>query len=205
MLNESINESDYKLPGEAYNARRELEKTEFKEKVKEHVDQNEEYLEKKKQIEEADLIVTGMIWDTSGGLLEWAIRNNFIEDNFYNNHVLTWNVGWKNLKIRNGFFTNSSSSSFIISKKHLDKDQIEAIWKHDELGGKLGIDWSEERWSITENSDYITGYTWMDNFDMYTFLEKIDVNMNDVKWSEHSFDLSTYGQKKNWSDLLYED
>lgn len=69
------------------------ESEEFKEKVKTYLEQNEEYLEKKKQIEEADLVVQGMIWDTNGGLLEWSIRNGFIEDNFRRNHVVTWNVG----------------------------------------------------------------------------------------------------------------
>lgn len=68
------------------------ESEEFKEKAKTHLEQNEEYLEKKKQIEDADFVVNGMIWDTDGGLLEWAIRNGFIENNF-RNHVITWNVG----------------------------------------------------------------------------------------------------------------
>ena len=29
----------------------------------------------KEQLENADFIVQGMIWDDNGGLLEWAIRN----------------------------------------------------------------------------------------------------------------------------------
>lgn len=69
------------------------ESNEFKEKVKNHLKQNEEYLEKKKRIEDADLVVQGMILDTNGGLLEWAIRNGFIANNFKRNHVITWNVG----------------------------------------------------------------------------------------------------------------
>ena len=79
---------------EYFKAKLELEESEeFKEKVKAHVDQNEEYLDKKRQIEEADLVVQGEIWDSSGGLLEWAIRNGFIEDNFWHNSVMVWNVG----------------------------------------------------------------------------------------------------------------
>ena len=79
---------------EYFKAKLELEESEeFKEKVKTHVNQNEEYLGKKKQIEEADLVVQGEIWDSSGGLLEWAIRNGFIEDNFWKNAVIVWNVG----------------------------------------------------------------------------------------------------------------
>lgn len=79
---------------EYWRRQRELEESEeFKEKVKAHVNQNKEYLDKKKQIEEADLVVQGEIWDSSGGLLEWAIRNGFIEDNFWHNSVIVWNVG----------------------------------------------------------------------------------------------------------------
>ena len=66
---------------------------EFREKVKTHLEQNKEYLEKKKQVEESDFVVHGMIWDTDGGLLEWAFRNGFIKNNFERNHVITWNVG----------------------------------------------------------------------------------------------------------------
>ena len=66
---------------------------EFKQKVEQYLNNNEKYLKKKKQIEEADMIISGEVWDTNGGLLEWAIRNGFIEQNFRNNHVLTWNVG----------------------------------------------------------------------------------------------------------------
>lgn len=79
---------------EYFKAKLELEESkEFKEKVKTHVNQNKEYLDKKKQIEEADLVVQGEIWDSNGGLLEWAIRNGFIEDNFWHNSVIVWNVG----------------------------------------------------------------------------------------------------------------
>lgn len=79
---------------EYYGAKLKLEDSEeFQKKVESYVNQNEEYLNKKKQIEEADLVVQGEIWDSSGGLLEWAIRNGFIEDNFWHNSVMVWNVG----------------------------------------------------------------------------------------------------------------
>lgn len=94
LLESELNRDDYKTTNEYYAARWKLGKTgEFKKKVREHVEQIEEYVDKKKQIEDADLIVMGEVWDTSGGLLEWSIRNNFIEDNFSSNHVITWNVG----------------------------------------------------------------------------------------------------------------
>lgn len=62
-------------------------------KIKLYLQSNDEYLEKKKQIEDADEIVSGMVWDSSGGIIEWAIRNGFIEDNFRNICVLNYNVG----------------------------------------------------------------------------------------------------------------
>ena len=111
------------------------------------------------------------------------------------------------MKVRSDFVTNSSSSSFIISKKYLDAEQCEAIRSHSSLGEKLGFCWCEYAWDIDEDAEYITGYTYMDNFDMYEFLEKIDVDMNRVDWSEFDFDLDTYSKDKNktWRDLLYED
>ena len=57
------------------------------------IEQDEEYLRKKLEVERSDLIVMGESWDTDGNLLGWAIRNGFLEDIFRNNCVLVWNVG----------------------------------------------------------------------------------------------------------------
>lgn len=98
LLETLLNPKDYEDSPSYYKARFELEESEeFKGKVRSHVIQNEEYLDKKKQIEDADFIVQGEIWDSSGGLLEWSIRNGFIEDNFWNNSVMVWNVGQEDL------------------------------------------------------------------------------------------------------------
>ena len=101
----------------------------------------------------------------------------------------------KNLQI------NSSSSSFVIAKRHLDSDQIEAIRRHDELGGQLGIKYSEDAWCIEENKNYIGGYTCMDNFDMEEFLDKIDVDMRRVDWSD-SYVFELPGGCNDWRSLL---
>lgn len=105
------------------------------------------------------------------------------------------------MKVRRDFVTNSSSSSFVINKKHLDQEQIEAIHRHSEIGEELGIDYSEEAWFIEENRYYIGGYTYMDNFSMEEFLEKIDVNAKDIEWSD-MYPFKLPNDYKNWRDLL---
>lgn len=93
LLDTKFKRDNYETFDEFMNARDEYKKT------KEYIDSVEDYLkdtdfpEKKEQIEKSDLIVSGMIWDTSGGLLEWSIRNGFIEDNFYKNCINCFNVG----------------------------------------------------------------------------------------------------------------
>ena len=112
------------------------------------------------------------------------------------------------MKIRYDFVTNSSSSSFLISKKYLDYDQIRAIRNHHKLGEKMGFveSWLDYPWNIKENNDFITGYTSMDNFDMESFLSKIEVNMRKVTWGEREFMLSEDDEEESdWRRLLYED
>ena len=78
------------------------------------------------------------------------------------------------MKIKIDFITNSSSASFVILKEHLSVEQIILILNHTEVAMMLDKDQGRERyydkWSLSEDDEKISGYTSMDNFDMYTFL-----------------------------------
>ena len=81
------------------------------------------------------------------------------------------------MKIRLGFVSNSSSSSFVVSKHFISGYQLDQIRNAAEWGKRLGIDYSEcaADWTITENEAEVEGDTWMDNFDFREFLVKIGV------------------------------
>jgi hypothetical protein len=116
------------------------------------------------------------------------------------------------MKYRLDFVTNSSSSSFLIAKKNLDEDQLEAIRNHSELGKKLNLQYAEEAWHIDENENYITGYTYMDNFYISELFDIIGVNNKSIHWSEYEQKLPTDDLEdenngsdyntSNWRDIL---
>ena len=86
---------------------RDIEDEYFKEKCKDmkfekfwdrHTFKEEEkktdYEEKKEKIQEATIIVNGMIWDTNGGVLNFAIRNGLLRGWEFNDWVvLNYDVG----------------------------------------------------------------------------------------------------------------
>jgi len=78
------------------------------------------------------------------------------------------------MKIRQGFVSNSSSSSFLISKKDLTVFQLDQIKDHTRYIEKCededGIEWSDDSWSVDEENFHVEVSTFMDNFDMYTYL-----------------------------------
>jgi hypothetical protein len=95
------------------------------------------------------------------------------------------------MKIRNGFVSNSSSSSFVINKRNLSKSQIRKIRDYEEEGKQYGLSCgSFDSWGISENSTWMAGSTSMDNFDMAAFFERIGVQSSEVKWGDgYEYDL----------------
>lgn len=91
-------------------------------------------------------------------------------------------------KIRNGFVSNSSSSSFVINKKYLSPDNAYKILNmHKELKDnpeKYNLEYTYyvDDWKVYENSDNVSGSTYMNNFDPEDFFRQIGVDLTKVEW-----------------------
>jgi hypothetical protein len=88
------------------------------------------------------------------------------------------------MKVRNGFVSNSSSSSFIISLGYITARQLTKIENHIEEGQRLEIDCADldNRWSISVGDRTVEGRTSMDNFSMRDFLRQIGVPDDVIEW-----------------------
>ena len=114
------------------------------------------------------------------------------------------------MKLRAGFVSNSSSSSFVIKKEDLTEEQINSLLNYEvivirlegkirefkkELGEnikELGLNPDyilsqiysnfDDVWGIQDNGDTIFGTTHMDNGDMDVFLKTIGVSEDIVEW-----------------------
>ena len=71
------------------------------------------------------------------------------------------------MKIRCGFVSNSSSSSFVIKKHYLSQQQIDGIKNH----ATCGIEYADQDyWEITETEDEIQGFTIINNFNLHSYM-----------------------------------
>lgn len=90
------------------------------------------------------------------------------------------------MKLRTGFVTNSSSSSFTIAKSNLTDEQIEKIKNYFEAAKKVGMNDFDDLWDIDETNFNINGFTCMNNGDMLKFLRLIGVDRDNIEWEELS-------------------
>ena len=81
------------------------------------------------------------------------------------------------MKIRIGFVSNSSSSSFVIKLEDLTGKQVSLIRNHIFLA-------KDDPWTITETKETISGFTSMDNFDMRNYLSEIGIKDKDIDWGD---------------------
>ena len=98
------------------------------------------------------------------------------------------------MKIRNGFVSNSSSSSFVIPLTKLSKKQIKKIQNHIQVAKDIpefDEDFHNEfpvsikdQWKITIKDSNWSGFTVMDNFDMHKFLYLIGIDDKDIRWED---------------------
>ena len=96
------------------------------------------------------------------------------------------------MKIRTGFVSNSSSSSFVIPRSNLTKVQIDLITNHIQAANVIPylrkcacpIEDLNFEWSIVVNDNEVRGVADMDNFDMGNFLELIGVPDEHINWGD---------------------
>lgn len=90
------------------------------------------------------------------------------------------------MKIREGFVSNSSSSSFIINLNNISKNQLQQIENHSKSKSYKTMYGKDkfQCWDILINKkqNTVRGSTSMDNFDMGEYLDTIGVRSDHIEW-----------------------
>ena len=105
------------------------------------------------------------------------------------------------MKIRYGFVSNSSSSSFVLPLHGLKLSELNKIKNHIYFGRKLRLGYVDDRdaWNIEVRNGYVYGYTSMTNFDMSYFFDILDIK--GAEWAE--FDPPEKKCKENCNECKF--
>ena len=81
------------------------------------------------------------------------------------------------MKVRNGFVSNSSSSSFVVNKSDLTPEEIEILLDYSQIPDQAfeddnDNDFYPDTWRIEETLDTISGNTSCDNWYLKRYLDK---------------------------------
>jgi len=94
------------------------------------------------------------------------------------------------MKIRFSFVSNSSSQSFVVYKDKITLDQIEAIKNHITYAKQI-LEWEPSEydfeWIIEEKEKELIGDVSMNNFDMETFFDEIELPAGSYEFSDEYF------------------
>ncbi len=88
------------------------------------------------------------------------------------------------MKIKSDFVTNSSSASFVISKNVLSANQVHMINEHIKIAENADENYgSPQAWNIEETENEMRGYTSMDSFNMFDYLQEVvGVERKDINY-----------------------
>lgn len=83
------------------------------------------------------------------------------------------------MKQRNGFVSNSSSASFVVSKHSITYAQGAALLAYHTHEDNV------DGWAVREEGEYIRGHTIMDNDAIDAYLTTINFPINQMVWDSN--------------------